>query len=111
MLTVLVVTRDEILEALKDVKDPEIPQVDIVNLGLVYDVRIGENGVVVVDMTFTSMACPAGAAFEEMVKGTVMSLPDVRDAFVNVVWDPPWSPQKATEEGKLILSTLGVRVD
>lgn len=105
-------TKDEVLDALKHVKDPEIPQVDIVNLGLVYDVRFSEDGsIVVVDLTFTSMGCPAGAMFEEMVKNAVHAFPDVRDVYVNVVWDPPWHPRLASEEGKLVLESLGVNVE
>lgn len=105
-------TKEEILEALKDVKDPEIPMVDIVNLGLVYDVRTSPGGeVVVVDLTLTSTGCPAGAAFEEMVKGTILTqVPGVRDVVLNFVWTPPWTPQRATEEGKLILASLGVTI-
>jgi metal-sulfur cluster biosynthetic enzyme len=100
--------KDEIVNALKGVYDPEIP-INIVDLGLVYDVRYNdENGVVVVDMTLTAAGCPVGPAIMEVVKGTALMVDGVKDAVVNLVFDPPWTPQRASEEGKIMLSAMGI---
>ena len=91
----------EVLEALKQCFDPEIP-LNIVDLGLIYDVKI-ENEKAFIKMTLTSMGCPAAQILPEQVKNKAMSIPGIREAEVKLVWDPPWTPEKMTEEGKLIL--------
>ncbi|MEA3200044.1 MAG: hypothetical protein QOE90_1472 [Thermoplasmata archaeon] len=103
-------TKDEVLAALKEVYDPEIP-VNIVDLGLVYRVEFPTEDVVDIDMTLTGMGCPVGPAMVEMVKQTALMVPGVKDAKVNLVWRPAWDPRKATEDGKVMLSAMGVRVD
>ncbi|HEX2022098.1 MAG TPA: iron-sulfur cluster assembly protein [Candidatus Thermoplasmatota archaeon] len=102
--------KDEVLQALKEVYDPEIP-VNIVDLGLIYRVEFPTPDTVEIDMTLTGMGCPVGPTMVEMVKGTALMVPGVKDAKVNLVWRPAWTPQKATEEGKILLSAMGVRVD
>ncbi|HVL49420.1 MAG TPA: iron-sulfur cluster assembly protein [Candidatus Thermoplasmatota archaeon] len=102
-------SRDEIINALKGVYDPEIP-INIVDLGLVYRVEPHENGVVQVDMTLTAMGCPVGPAIMEVVKGTVLTLEGVKDVQVNLTYDPPWSPERATDDGKVMLAAMGIPI-
>lgn len=94
-------TRERILEALQGVSDPEIP-VDIVNLGLVYDVEV-RAGWVTVRMTMTSPGCPVSDYLVSEVKRTIAELPGVEGVDVDLVWDPPWSPELMSEEGKRTL--------
>ncbi|RLD13173.1 MAG: aromatic ring hydroxylase [Caldiserica bacterium] len=92
------VTKEEILEALKEVYDPEIP-VDIVNLGLVYDVKI-EDGKVKILMTLTAVGCPVGPLIVDMVKLRLLKLEGVNEVEVELTFDPPWTPDKMSEEAK-----------
>ncbi len=92
------VTKEEILEALKEVYDPEIP-VDIVNLGLVYDVKI-EDGKVKILMTLTAVGCPVGPLIVDMVKLRLLKLEGVNEVEVELTYDPPWTPDKMSEEAK-----------
>jgi metal-sulfur cluster biosynthetic enzyme len=94
-------TREAILEALKEVYDPEIP-VDIVNLGLVYDAAV-DGGRVTVTMTMTSPGCPVGDFLAQEVVRVIRALGDVDTVRVQLVWDPPWSPEKMSAEGRKIL--------
>lgn len=103
-------SREEVLDALKEVFDPEIP-INIVDLGLVYRVDFVSDTKVEVDMTLTSMGCPVGPAMVETVKSTCLMVPGVEEAEVNLVWRPAWSPQKATDDGKILLGAMGVPVD
>lgn len=92
------VTREQIFEALETCYDPEIP-VNIVDLGLVYDVQINEDHVKVV-MTLTAQGCPAHAFISEAVRARVAEVPGVKSAQVQVVWDPPWDPSRMSEAAK-----------
>lgn len=83
-------TREEVIEALKTVIDPEI-YLDIWTLGLVYDIRI-EDRKLDIEMTFTSVACPAGPYLVEEVKSKTQTLPDIDETNVKVVFTPPWQP-------------------
>ena len=94
-------TSEQVLEALKGVYDPEIP-VDIVNLGLVYDVGVTA-GWVTVRMTMTSPGCPVGEYLVGEVKRAIAALPGVEEVDVNLVWDPPWNPDLMSAEGKRTL--------
>ncbi|HET9490674.1 MAG TPA: metal-sulfur cluster assembly factor [Methylomirabilota bacterium] len=94
-------TREAILESLKEVYDPEIP-VDIVNLGLVYDVA-ADGGRVTVTMTMTSPGCPVGDFLAQEVERVIRALGDVETVRVQLVWDPPWSPEKMSVQGRKIL--------
>lgn len=91
------VTEDEVLTALKQCYDPEIP-VNIVDLGLIYGVRFesaaDDKQDVTIDMTLTAQGCPAHVMIGEQVKSRVEQLPGVRNATVNVVWTPPWTPER-----------------
>ncbi|MFW5938559.1 MAG: metal-sulfur cluster assembly factor [Halanaeroarchaeum sp.] len=102
------VTEDDVLEALKSVQDPEIP-INIVDLGLIYAVEI-DDGHVDIDMTLTTMGCPIADYFLQEAKGAAESVDGVEEADVELVWDPPWSPEKATEDGKVQLQSLGVSI-
>ena len=97
------VTEDRIWTVLKDVYDPEIP-VNIVDLGLVYDMRIepqaGGRSRVEVKMTLTAQGCGMGQAISMDAKHRIESLPGVAEADVEVVWDPPWNPHMISPEGR-----------
>lgn len=98
-------------EALSEVYDPEIP-VNVVDLGLIYDIveRDDVENAVHVEMTLTSMGCPITDQIKRNVKNAALSVDGVEEASVELVWDDPWSPEKATEEGKAKLRSLGVSV-
>jgi metal-sulfur cluster biosynthetic enzyme len=91
------ITQEDVLAALKNCYDPEIP-VNIVDLGLIYDVRFepapeGQQDVTV-EMTLTAQGCPAHVTISEDVKSRLQQIPGVRSGNVNVVWNPPWSPER-----------------
>ena len=94
---------DDIIAALKTVYDPEIPA-DIYELGLIYKVDIEDDRSVNVDMTLTTPNCPAAQELPQMVEGAVASVPGVREAKVNIVWDPPWDPSRMSDEARLVLN-------
>ena len=94
-----------VVEALKSVYDPEIP-VDIYELGLIYDVDISEDGDAVIAMTLTTPHCPVAESLPNEVELRVLSVPGIRDAVVNLVWDPPWDPSKMSDEARLELGML-----
>jgi FeS assembly SUF system protein len=95
---------DGVIEALKDIYDPEIP-VNIYDLGLIYGVDVNE-GHVLVTMTLTTPHCPVAESMPGEVEMRVGAVPGVGDAEVNLVWDPPWDPQKMSDEAKLELGML-----
>jgi FeS assembly SUF system protein len=97
--------REEIEEQLRTVFDPEIP-VNIWDLGLVYDVRIGDNGDVKITMTLTAPACPVAGEIVRDVQEKVEGLPGVLDCHVQLTFDPPWNKDMMTEEAKLELGFL-----
>lgn len=95
--------KEKILEALKQVYDPEIP-VDIVNLGLVYDVAI-EEGTVNVRMTTTAPGCPVGEFMAAAAERVLRGLAGVKEVHVELVYDPPWRPELMSPEAR---ETLGI---
>lgn len=95
-------TPDQVREILRGVFDPEL-HMNIIDLGLVYDVRVTSARTIEVDMTLTSPGCPYGPYLIHLVKDTLKSLKDITDAKVNVVWEPKWGPDKMTEEARLHL--------
>jgi metal-sulfur cluster biosynthetic enzyme len=94
-------SREEVFEALRAVEDPELGM-DIVDLGLLYDVEV-EGPKVKVIHTLTSMGCPVGPMIQENVDQVVRALPGVEDVDVELTWDPPWSPEKMSDDAKFIL--------
>ncbi len=98
---------EDLLEALRDVVDPELG-VNVVDLGLVYGVTLGGDGVATIDMTLTSAACPLTDVIEEQAASALEGL--VADFRINWVWLPPWGPDKITEDGREQLRALGFNV-
>lgn len=96
------ITEEQIREALKGVYDPEIG-IDIVNLGLIYDISISKEGNVSVKMTLTTPGCPLGPTVQEAVKAVLESIDGVKSTNVEIVWDPPWNPSMMSDEAKQIL--------
>jgi metal-sulfur cluster biosynthetic enzyme len=94
-------TTEEVRDALRQVEDPELGM-DIVDLGLLYDVEV-ENSKVKVIHTLTSMGCPVGPMIQEQIHDVVKALPDVGDVEVELTWDPPWTPEKMSDDAKFIL--------
>ena len=98
---------EDLLEALRDVVDPELG-INVVDLGLVYGLAIGEDGAATIDMTLTSAACPLTDVIEDQAAAALEGLvPDFR---INWVWMPPWGPDKITEDGREQLRALGFNV-
>lgn len=94
-----------IVEVLKTIHDPEIP-VDIFELGLIYEVRIENEGEVFIDMTLTSPNCPVAESMPKEVEDKVAAIEGVKSAKVNIVFDPPWDKDMMSEEAKLELGFL-----
>jgi FeS assembly SUF system protein len=97
--------KPRIIEAISKVFDPEIP-VNIYELGLIYDIRINADAVVKVQMTLTAPNCPAAQILPSQVTTAVKEVPDVTDATVEVVWEPPWDQTKMSDAAKLQLGLL-----
>ena len=96
---------ERIVDVLKTVYDPEIP-VDIYNLGLIYRIDLHEDGILEVDMTLTAPNCPAADFIVEDVRTKLEGIEGVKDARVNLVFDPEWEKDMMTEEAKLELGFL-----
>ena len=94
---------DEIVSALKSVYDPEIPA-DIYELGLIYKVDVDDDHVVKVEMTLTTPNCPSAAELPALVENAVASVAGVREAKVDIVWDPPWDPSRMSDEARAVLN-------
>jgi len=97
-----IAAHDDVIEALRTVFDPEIP-VNIYDLGLVYLCELGKNGGVTVEMTLTAPGCPVAGEMPQWVADAVASLDGIGEVRVTLVWDPPWGPEKMSEEAKLEL--------
>jgi len=97
--------REQVLEALKTVRDPEIP-VNLVDLGLIYELIVNKDGIVYVEMTLTTPACPVAGALPGQVRDAVSAVPGVQDARVKLVWTPPWDKDRMSEEAKLELGLI-----
>lgn len=100
------VTEEQVIDALGVVTDPEIG-IDVVNLGLVYGVDIADSKVKV-RMTLTAMGCPATGLIEFQAKEAVATIPGVDDVEVEFTFDPPWTPDRMTEEGKDMIQAMGL---
>jgi metal-sulfur cluster biosynthetic enzyme len=103
---------DDLEEAMRDVVDPELG-INVVDLGLVYDIRVDEGNVAIVDMTLTSAACPLTDVIEDQTRSALTGGPGgglVDDVRINWVWIPPWGPDKITDDGREQLRALGFTV-
>ncbi len=92
--------------ALEQVMDPEVP-VSLVDLGLIYDIR-RDNGAVDVDISFTATACPAMGFIQEDIRARLLTEPGVESVNTNVVWEPPWTPDRISERGRRQLRNFGI---
>jgi len=97
--------QERVLEALKTVRDPEIP-VNLVDLGLIYELIVRRDGTVYVEMTLTTPACPVAGALPGQVQEAVATVDGVKDVRVKLVWTPPWSQDRMSEEAKLELGLM-----
>ena len=96
------ITREEVLEKLKEVYDPEIP-VNVVDLGLIYGVEVKEGNDVYVTMTLTAPGCGMGPYIAQQAEWAVSELEGLEDVTVEMVFDPPWTPDMLSEDGKALL--------
>jgi FeS assembly SUF system protein len=96
---------DPVMDALKTVQDPEIP-VDLVELGLIYELLVKKGGTVFVEMTLTTPSCPVAQSMPDEVKKAVAAVPGVEDVRVKLVWTPPWTQDRMSEEAKLELGLM-----
>jgi FeS assembly SUF system protein len=94
-----------VLAALKTVRDPEIP-VDLVELGLIYELIVKKGGIVFVEMTLTTPSCPVAGSMPGEVETAVRAVPGVEEVRVKLVWTPTWTPERMSEEAKLELGML-----
>lgn len=97
--------QERVLEAMKTVRDPEIP-VNLVDLGLIYDLVVRRDGTIYIEMTLTTPACPVAGSLPGQVEEAVKAVDGVKDVRVKLVWSPPWSPERMTEEAKLELGLM-----
>jgi FeS assembly SUF system protein len=96
---------ERVLEAVKTVRDPEIP-VNIVDLGLIYELIANKDGIVYIEMTLTAPACPVAGEMPGQVRDVVAEVEGVNDVRVKLVWTPPWDKDRMTEEAKLELGLI-----
>jgi FeS assembly SUF system protein len=93
-------TQSEVIEVLKTIRDPELP-INIYDMGLIYAVDVGLDDVVKIRMTLTTPMCPVAETLPPEVEAKVKAIPGVRDAKVELVWDPPWTPERMSEAARL----------
>jgi FeS assembly SUF system protein len=97
--------QERVLEALKTVQDPEIP-VNLVDLGLIYELLVNRDGTVYVEMTLTAPSCPVAGALPGQVGDAIRDVAGVTDVRVKLVWSPPWTQERMSEEARLELGLL-----
>jgi metal-sulfur cluster biosynthetic enzyme len=100
-------TLSDVTEAMKDVIDPELG-INVVDLGLIYDISIDSENIATLDMTLTSAACPLQDVIEDQTRSVLQDL--VKDVRINWVWMPPWGPNKITDDGREQLRAIGFTV-
>ncbi len=101
--------REQVLEILHDVYDPEIP-LNIVDLGLIYDLQVSDEGEVFILMTLTAPGCPVGDLIAQEIMDRVLALPGVKAVRVDITFDPLWTPERITDEGREALRAFGFPV-
>lgn len=94
--------KENMMGALENVIDPELG-IDIVNMGLIYDVDLNEEGLCTVTMTLTSMGCPLAGHIEQDVRRCLSDIPEIKDIKVDIVWEPPWGKDKMSRYAKIAL--------
>ncbi len=94
----------DVVDTLREIYDPEIP-VNIYDLGLIYKIQV-EQGNAEIDMTLTTPGCPVAQSFPGMVEATIKKIPGIQSAKVELVWDPPWTQDKLSEEARLQLGLI-----
>jgi FeS assembly SUF system protein len=99
------VIEGDVVETLRTIYDPEIP-VSIYDMGLIYGVEVGDDGAVRIEMTLTAPGCPVAVSLPIEVRDKVQKVPGVSCALVEIVWDPPWTPERMSEEARLELGWL-----
>lgn len=97
--------QEQVIAALKTVRDPEIP-VNLVDLGLIYELAVAQGGAVYVEMTLTTPSCPVAGSLPGEVERAVRAVPGVSDVRVKLVWTPPWTRERMSEEARLELGLL-----
>ena len=97
--------QERVLEAMKTVRDPEIP-VNLVDLGLIYELIVRKDGTIYIEMTLTTPACPVAGSLPGQVEAVVKAVEGVREVRVKLVWTPPWTRDRMTEEAKLELGLI-----
>lgn len=97
--------KENLMGALEQVIDQELG-IDIVNIGLVYDVELDDDGLCTVSMTLTTMGCPLAGILTEQVQMALSDIPEVKDTNVNLVWNPPWTKDRMSRYAKI---ALGIR--
>ena len=107
LITELTPEQEDVLEALRDVVDPELG-INVVDLGLIYGVDLDESRIATIDMTLTSAACPLTDVIEEQAGEALKDL--VADFRINWVWMPPWGPESITDDGREQLRALGFNI-
>lgn len=98
---------DDVTEAMKDVVDPELG-INVVDLGLIYDIMVDEGNIAILNMTLTSAACPLQDVIEDQTRAALSQM--TSDVRINWVWMPPWGPDKITDDGREQLRALGFTV-
>ncbi len=96
------ITKEQVEEVIKTFYDPEIP-VNIYDLGLIYDTTIHETGTIEVEMSLTAPGCPVAGEMPGLVAGAVAAVAGVGEVTVRLVWDPPWTPERMSEDARLAL--------
>lgn len=99
------ITKDEVLAKIQPILDPELG-ISIVDLGLIYDVTIDEDNAIVVKMTLTTIGCPLFSLIAEPIKSNVKELKGVTEVLVELTFEPPWGPEKMSEEAKIQLGFI-----
>ena len=102
-------SQDDVLEAMYDIVDPELG-INVVDLGLVYDVAVDDEAAVKIDMTLTSPACPLTDVIEDQTRSVLVNSGLCTDMEINWVWIPAWGPDKITDDGREQLRALGFTV-
>lgn len=99
------VTVEDVRQVLRAILDPEL-RINLVDLGLIYRIEVQEDGVVEVDMTLTALGCPEAPRIVTLVKNSIEALEGVKEARVNLVWSPPWTPERMSERARKALGLL-----